>query len=64
MKKTSIPKELLISVIREELPQLSQEQQHKIAEILSDYVLLLHEGQIEEADRFVQENYKHLVKII
>lgn len=63
MRKT-ISKKLLIPIIREELPQLSQKQQQKIVEILSDYIFLLDKGQIEEADRFIQNNYEHLVNIL
>jgi DNA repair exonuclease SbcCD ATPase subunit len=53
MRKTSRSKKLLISVISEELPHLSQKQQQKIAEILSEYIFLLDRGSIEEADKFI-----------
>lgn len=64
MRKTSRSKKLLISVISEEVPHLSQKQQQKIAEILSEYIFLLDRGSIEEADKFIQKNYVQLVKII
>lgn len=63
MRKT-VSKKFLIPIIREELPQLSKKQQQKIVEILSEYILLLDKGQIEKADRFIQDNYEHLVNAI
>ena len=64
MKERSMDRKILISMIREELPLLSEEEQLEIAEILSNYIHLLDEGRIEEADNFILDNHKKLAKII
>lgn len=64
MKKNLVANELLISAIKEELPQLSEKEQLKIAEILSKYIPLLDEGRIEEAYKLIRNNHKQLAKMI
>jgi hypothetical protein len=56
--------ELLLSVIGQELPLLSKDEQNKIAEMLSQYIRLLGEGKIEEVEAFIRKNYDLLVKTL
>ena len=57
-------KQLLISILEKELPDLTKENKHKITEIFLDYISLLNDGKIEKANEFIRQNRDQLEMLI
>jgi len=57
-------RDVLLSVISDEYPQLTDDERRVLAKIISKYVELLEDSKIEEVAEYLNANYDILVKLL
>ena len=64
MNKQTNSKNVLLSIINDEYPGLTENEGRALAEIVSKYLELLEESRIEEVVDYLYANYDILVKLL
>jgi len=64
MKRPTDGRDVLLEVISEEYPNLTQDEKLVLVKTVSKYFGLLEKSKIEEVANFVYDNYDTLVKLL
>ena len=64
MKEDKKSMKLLLSVIDERYPQLSNDEKSKFAKIITEHARLLNKAKIYEVEDLLLKNYEFLVEIL
>jgi hypothetical protein len=64
MKRPTDGRDVLLEVISEEYPNLTQDEKLVLVKVVSKYFGLLEKSKIEEVANFVYDNYDTLVKLL
>ena len=64
MNKKVNPRNILLSIIGDEYPQLTANQRRKLAKIVLKYMEVLEESKIGETADYLDSNYEILVELL